>query len=126
MNLPKKNWLEWTVFGASVLLVAGVLAYLAYSSATQGDAPPDLVVQLGEPVQQSQHYSIPVAVSNQGDNPAEDVVVRITLDTGGEPEESEFSVSYLPGGGEGNGWATFTSDPRSGALSTRIVGYTSP
>ena len=95
MNLPKRTGRNGP-FGASLLLVAGVLAYLIIPAPLRA-MPAHLVVQLGEPVQQSQHFSIPVAVrANQGDSPAEDVVVRVTLDAGGEPEEAEFSVTYLP------------------------------
>lgn len=126
MNLPKKNWLEWLVFGGSIVLVACLLAYLAYAGVVGGDAPPDLVVELGEPVQQTQHFSVPIVVTNQGDIPAEDVVVQVTLDGSAAQEQAEFSVAYLPSGGAGAGWATFTSDPRSGTLAARIVGYTTP
>lgn len=126
MNLPKKNWLEWLVFGGSIVLVASLLAYLAYAGAAGGDAPPDLVVELGVPVQQTQYFSIPLAVTNQGDIPAEDVVVQVTLEGDAKQEQAEVSVTYLPSGGTGEGWATFTSDPRSGTLAARVVGYTTP
>ena len=126
MNLPKKNWLEWLVFGSSIVLVAGLLGYLGYASLVTGDAPPDLVVELGAPVRQTQHFSVPIAVTNQGDIPAEDVIVQLTLDTGATPEEAQFSVAYLPSDGTGAGWATFQSDPGQGKLTTRVVGYTIP
>lgn len=126
MNLPKKNWLEWLVFGGSIVLVGCLLAYLAYAGVSGGDAPPDLVVELGAPMQQTQHFSIPILVTNQGDIPAEDVVVQVTLDGSAKQEQAEFSVAYLPSGGSGAGWATFTSDPSSGTLVTRVVGYTTP
>lgn len=126
MNLPKKNWLEWLVFSGSIVLVTGLLGYLVYAGATGGDTPPDLVVELGAPVRQTQHFSVPIVVTNQGDIPAEDVVVQVTLDANAQQEQAEFSVSYLPSGGSGEGWATFVSDPRSGTLATRVVGYTTP
>ena len=42
MKKLEKNWLEWTVFGVGLALVAATLGYLAYNALTIGDAPPTL------------------------------------------------------------------------------------
>ena len=45
MNIPQKNWLEWTVFAVGLALVVSVLAYLVYDAVTLGDAPPMMAIQ---------------------------------------------------------------------------------
>ena len=71
MNLPRKNWLEWSVFAAGLLLVVCTLAYLAYDAITTGDAPPSMQVRLGTAEQRAGHFIIPVEVTNLGDQTAE-------------------------------------------------------
>ena len=46
MNLPKKNWLEWLVFGSSIVLVAGLLGFGGLASASAGVAQVLFVVFL--------------------------------------------------------------------------------
>ena len=124
----EKNWLEWLVFGVGLALVASALSYLIYAGATATDAPPDVVVQLGEPRRSAQGFLVPVKVHNRGDETAQGVTVEVVLEGGGaaEPERGEFSVAFLPRRATREGWVAFGTDPRAGRLTGRVLGYEKP
>jgi uncharacterized protein (TIGR02588 family) len=128
MNVPEKNWFEWAVFAIGLLLVIGVLAFLAYDGATLQDRPPAMEVRLGAAEQQADHFIIPVAVTNTGDQTAEGVLVEVTLDTGAEePEQSQFEIAFLPRRSTREGWVAFQTDPRTaGEITARVIGYEQP
>ena len=127
MKLPQKNWLEWSVFAVSLLLVVGVFAYLVYDAATLGDRPPSIEVQLGAPEQRADAYAVPVSVTNQGDQTAEGVIVEVVLERGAEQEQAQFEIAFVPRGSTRNGWVTFQTDPRSADQVTgRVLGFELP
>jgi uncharacterized protein (TIGR02588 family) len=127
MKLPQKNWLEWSVFAVSLLLVAGVIAYLAYDAATLGHTPPSMEVRLGAPEQRASAYAIPVSVTNQGDQTAEGVVVEVVLERGEQQEQAQFELAFVPRRSTRQGWVTFRTDPRSAdQVSGHVLGFESP
>ena len=125
MKLPQKNWLEWSVFAVSLVLVISTLGYLVYDALTLGDAPPNIAVTLGDPEQRGDVFVVPVAVTNHGDQTAESVLVEVALGEA-EQERGELEIAFLPRGATGEGWVTFQSDPRGGQLRGRVVGYERP
>ena len=127
MNRPKKNWLEWTVFALSALLIAAVISFLVYETATIGNAPPDIQVQIGAPEPRTGYFAVPIEVMNKGDHTAEGVHVEIVLKGGGGNEETgDFEIAFLPRRGSREAWVTFKSDPREGTLEARVLGYEKP
>lgn len=127
MNLPRKNWLEWLVFGLSALLVIGALGYLSYDAVTMGDAPAMLQLQVGDVVAQPDGFAVPVTVTNQGDQTAEDVQIEVVLMSGGtEIERGEFSVAFVPRGSQGQGWIVLRKNPVGGELTAKVLGYGQP
>lgn len=125
----KKNWLEWTVFAVGLLLTLGTVGVLVYELASQGDRmPPTIVVRLGASEKRADHYAVPVTVENKGDETAEGVHIQVTLDleSQGQPETADFNVQFLPGHGTWEGWVTFRSDPATGTLQARPLGYQKP
>jgi uncharacterized protein (TIGR02588 family) len=127
MKLPQKNWLEWSVFAVGLLLVAGVIGYLVYDAATLGDAPPSMVVRLGAPEQRSNMYAIPVAVTNQGDQTAEGVVVEVLLERGEEQEQAQFEIAFVPRRSTRTGWVVFRTDPRGAdQITGHVLGFEAP
>lgn len=125
----KKNWLEWGVFGVSLVLVLGTLAYLVYDATTMGDQPPLIEAQLGAPQQQAGEFAVPVTLINRGDQTAAGVMVEVTLegnDATTEIERGEFSVPFLPRGATREGRVSFRTDPRTGQLKARVLGYEQP
>lgn len=121
-----KNALEWTVFGGGLILVLATLGYLVREAFTTGSRPPELVVHLGVPRRVTEGFQVPVTVVNQGDRPAEDVSVMITLAPKGEREEAVLSIAFLPHQSKREGWVTFRGDPRAGDLQVGPVAYASP
>jgi uncharacterized protein (TIGR02588 family) len=128
MKKVKKNWMEWTVFGASLVLVFFTLAYLTYDAVTLGDAPPTMEVRTGTPLERPHNFILPVTVINHGDQTAEGVIVEVVLETNGEEKErAEFDIAFLPRRATREGWVTFQTDPRSaGQIRARVLGYEKP
>jgi uncharacterized protein (TIGR02588 family) len=126
MNIPQKNWLEWTIFAMSVVLVASVFAYLVYDALTLGDRPPTMAIEVGQPEQQGQHVIVPVTVINQGDQPAENVIVEVLFE-GEQEQQSQFEIPFLPRSAVGEGWASFqNSSGATGQFKARVIGYGKP
>ena len=126
MKKVQKNWVEWTVFAFSAVLIASVIGFLVYESAAIGDAPPDIQVQIGTPEPRTGYFAVPVEVLNKGDHTAEGVHIEMVLKGAGEEEAGDFEIQFLPRRGSREAWVTFKSDPRNGTLEARVLGYEKP
>ena len=125
MNVPQKNWLEWTVFAIGLALVASVLAYLVYDALTLGDTPPMMEVQVGRPEQQLEQIIVPVSVTNRGEQPAEGVMVEVVRE--GDQEQAQFQIAFLPRGATGEGWAAFEANADAPSqYKARVIGFEKP
>lgn len=121
-----KNWLEWSVFGVSAALIALVIGFLVFESATIGDALPDIEVRTGTPEARTGHFAVPLEVTNKGDQTAEGVHIEVVLRSGGKEERADLEIAFLPRRGSREAWVTFKADPRQGALEARVLGYEKP
>ena len=128
MKKLEKNWLEWIVFAASLVLVLSTLGYLVYDVATIGEVPPNIEVQLGQPQQQSNRFLVPLSVTNSGGETAEGVHIEVTLESGGKEQESaDFEIAFLPRNSTREGWVTFKTDPRTvEQMQARVLGFEKP
>lgn len=128
MKNLEKNWLEWLVFVASLVLVVSTLGYLIYDTATLKNAPPSIQFQLGKPQSQLNHFIVPVSVTNQGDETAEGVQVEVVLESDGkEQENAQFEIAFLPRHSTREGWVTFETDPRTvDQMKARVLGFEKP
>lgn len=128
MKNLEKNWLEWIVFAASLVLVMSTLGYLVYDGATLRDAPPRIEFHLGSPQRQLNHFIVNVSVTNRGDQTAEGVHIEVVLESGGKEQESaEFEIAFLPRHSTREGWVTFQTDPRTvEKMNARVLGYEKP
>jgi uncharacterized protein (TIGR02588 family) len=126
MNIPRKNWVEWAVFGAGAVIVLLVVGFLSYDMLMSGDAPAILMVELGTPVRAGDHYMVPVTVENRGDTSAENVSVEVTHTGEGEPVRSVVELAFVPRGSTGSGWVVFLTEPAPGALKARVLGFAEP
>src|SRR5690349_10633198 len=125
MNVPQKNWLEWTVFAIGLALVVSVLAYLAYDALTLGDTPPKMEVQVGQTMRQLEQDIVPIAVTNRGEQPAEGVIVEVVRD--GDQQQAQFEIAFLPRGATGEGWAAFQANSDTPSrYSARVIGFEKP
>jgi uncharacterized protein (TIGR02588 family) len=121
-----KNWLEWTVFGVSAALIALVIGFLIFESATIGDALPDIQVRTGTPEPRTGYFAVPLEVTNKGDQTAEGVHIEVVLRSGGQEENADLEIAFLPRRGAREAWVTFKTDPRQGTLEARVLGYEKP
>lgn len=127
MARVSKNWLEWTVFGISLVLVVATLGFLVRETIVESGGPPDVVVRLGAPRPARSGYLVPVEIGNAGGSTAEDVKVSIFLDLpGGRREEAELDIAFLPKDSKREGWVTFREDPRRGKLRLGTIAFETP
>ena len=122
----KKNRLEWTVFGVSLVLIVGVVALLVREQVTGGQRPPVIAVSAGDAVRSGDSFAVPLDVSNEGDTTAEDVRVEAVVTWGGGTERGEALLPFVPYQSHRRAWLTFTRDPRGGTMTTRVLGYREP
>ncbi len=122
----EKNWLEWVVFGVGLLLVCGVLGFLAYDGATTGGAPAEFRIETGRPERRGDGFHVPLRLTNVGGETAEGVHVEVVLEAAGRAERGEFVVAFLPRGGTREASVTFHTDPAGGSLRARVLGYEKP
>jgi uncharacterized protein (TIGR02588 family) len=128
MKTPAKNWLEWMVFGASAVLVAATVGYLAYDAATLGDGPPRVSVTTGRAVPAPGGFALGVTVRNDGDRTAEEVMVEVEIERAdGGTERASLLVPRLPRGARSDATVILRSDPRAArAVRARPVSYREP
>lgn len=128
MKKLEKNWLEWIVFAASLVLVLGTLGYLVYDVATIGETPPQIEFQLGQPQAQANRFLVPVKVINRGNETAQAVQVEVTLESGGEEQESaQFELAFLPRHSTREAWVTFKTNPKTvEQMQARVLGFEKP
>lgn len=127
MKKSEKNLLEWVVFGIGLILTLGVVGSLVWDAASGGRRPPDPRVELGAPQPRGQGWSVPVTVRNVGEETAEGVQVLVVLELpGGEREEAELEMPFVPRRSKREGWVHFVHPPASGRLSGRVTGYEQP
>ena len=122
----EKNWLEWAVFGLGLALVCGVLGFLAYDGATTSNAPAEFRIELGRAEQRADGFHVPVRLTNSGGETAEGVHVEVVLEAAGREERGEFVVAFLPRGGTREASVTFHTDPATGSMRARVLGYEKP
>ncbi|HEY9851815.1 MAG TPA: hypothetical protein V6D28_20250 [Leptolyngbyaceae cyanobacterium] len=128
MTKLQKNWLEWLIFAIGFILLVSTFGYLVYDAATIHEAPPQIVVTLGKAKQGIQNFIVPVSVTNQGDQTAEDVQIEVVLEKSDRQEElASFQIAFLPRRAIRKGWVTFETDPQTAKrMKARAVGYQKP
>ena len=123
----QKNWIEWLVFVLGLILVAGVLGFLAISSLSMGNAPPDLKIHLSPAQAEGKYFRVPVKIKNNGDQTAEGVQIEVVFNEGKANEETAtFEAAFLPRHSSREGAVIFKTDPRTGTLEARVLGYEKP
>jgi uncharacterized protein (TIGR02588 family) len=129
---PRKNWLEWTVFAAGLLLLLATTGYLGYQALMYGDRPAELTVSLGEPWASDPDFParvvVPVTVHNEGGHTAAEVTVEISLLRGGdEPiERRQLTFAFVPHMSSRAGALTFEHRPDRDELRAEVLGYLEP
>lgn len=129
-ELPEeeKNFLEWTVFSLSVLLVIGILGYLIYQSSIYEPGSPDLVVTYEKDPSPHAPYRFHLFVKNDGQETAEEVNIEmVLLKNGEELEMGTIQIPYSPKESTREGWINFSINPANAdSLYTRVVSFKKP
>ena len=116
---------EWITLLISGLIIAAVVAAVAYFSFTRGDRPPTFQadVQTAETHTGSDQFYLPVTVTNTGDEPAQDVRVRVELRSGGVTETATFTLELLAAGASDEGVVVFMRDPSTGEVGAVVESF---
>lgn len=129
MTIPKKNWLEWTVFAGGLLLLLAVSGYLLYEALTIADKPAALSVSFGEAVAAGDphHFTVPISIRNDGGQTAAEVDVEVVLLEGDrQVERRELTFDFVPHMSSRSGALTFDAAPSPGQLRARVLTYVEP
>ena len=124
----KRNWLEWAVFGLSLLLVLTILAYLVYKTSIHETSSPDLYITYKHDPSPNSPFRYHVAVHNNGGETAEGVKIELALWQGGkEMEKSAMEIPFSPQKSMREGWVSFSEDPeKADSVVARVVSYKRP
>jgi uncharacterized protein (TIGR02588 family) len=116
---------EWVTLVLSSLLIAGVSVAVAYFTITSGDAPPSFTTepQPAETRGNTEEFYLPVTVTNTGDEPAQEIQVRVELQSGDQTETAVFTIDLLAAGESEEGTAVFQSDPSQGAIQAVVESF---
>jgi uncharacterized protein (TIGR02588 family) len=127
-NDGKKNILEWTIFGISLLLIIAVLCFLVYETATHKPSPPDVLVTYTPSPSENTPYRYHLTIENTGDETAEDVIIELVLRSGGQAiEKSEVQLPFLPQGSKKESWVSFINDPATAdSVLAKVVSFKRP
>ncbi len=133
MTAPRKNWLEWTVFAAGLLLLIATTGYLGYQALVRGHQPAALRVTLGEPWTPDDDHPgrvvVPVTIHNDGGHTAAEVTVEISVVREGidRPlERRELTFTFVPRMSSRAGALTFEHRPGREDLRAQVLGYLEP
>ena len=123
----RSNWLEWSVLVVSVVVVVGIVGFLAVDGIVDEGRPPDPAVTLRgeEGYAGTNGWFVPATVSNGGDTAAVAVVLRASATVEGVEEEREITVDYLPAGTDVEVTFSFSAEP-DGAVTGEPIGFRLP
>jgi uncharacterized protein (TIGR02588 family) len=127
-NKIQKNFLEWTIFAFSLLLIVGIFIYLTIEVVRYEPLSPDLNVSYVLDPTDNTPYRYHFTVNNSGGETAEDVKIKATLEESGKViEEVEVDIAFLPRRSRREGWIVFQENPaRVDSVRIRVTGFKRP
>ncbi|GHA55114.1 hypothetical protein [Pontibacter akesuensis] len=124
----QKNWLEWVVFGVSLVLVLSIVTYLGYQAYIHKPVTPKLTAEKFHDPSDNAPNRYRIVLHNKGGETAEEVKVEVRLLRNGEVlEESELGFPFAPQESQREGWVNFRSntEPQDSVL-VHVVSYKKP
>ena len=121
-----KNFLEWTVFGLSGIIVLGVLGSLTHAALRVDGSPALLRAVVDMPTQENGWIRVPVRVTNVGQGVATNVQVQVTAGSGENQREGGFTIDFIPRNGMRKGSVVFKGAEMPQDLKCEVLGYTEP
>ena len=126
---PRRTRAEWTGLIISVGIVLALVGLVTYQALAGADRPAVLEVRprLEAVWREAALSYLPVEVANLGDLTAEDILVRLSLASDDDEQESaEFTIRFLAGGASEEGVVVFRGDPARGRLTIEALSYVKP
>lgn len=124
---PPPTWLSWSIRGASLVLIVGLLGYFSFM-ATQPDTRPTItfVVEKFDIEQRGTGWAVPVRVKNTGSMSVHALKVKGALtQVPGEPEETA-DIPLLGPREEVSVTLWFDEDPRRKRVEMSVGSYLLP
>jgi uncharacterized protein (TIGR02588 family) len=123
-----KNWLEWSVFGLSFILVLALLSYLIYHVFTEEPSTPELQVEAVADPSELSPFRYNVTIYNRGGTTAEEVLIELALEKNGVAiETADLQLPFAPQESKREAWVSFSKDPaQADTLVARVVSYKKP
>ena len=123
----RRNWVEWVALVISVAAIVAVMGFLVVDGFLDTDRPPEprVVLQRGAAYGTTTGWIVPATVTNDGDRPAEELVLRATATVEGSEEESEVTIDYLPPETDVEVSFGFSAEPE-GEVTVTIVSFRLP
>lgn len=124
----KKNFLEWTVFYISLLLVLSTVIFLAYQVYNEKEESPDIQAEYYSDPSEHNPYRYRVILYNRGGQTAETVTVEVAVKKGGKDvEKAELQIPFVPKESKREGWVNFSEDPsKADTVEARVLSYKKP
>lgn len=123
----RKNALEWTVFGVSLVIFVAIVGFLVVDAISGGAGAPQVEIHAGEPKPQGDRWAIPLTITNRGDKTAEGVQFEVALlKDGADVEVAEVSVAFLPRKSDRKASVLFRADPRDLQIVPRAISFEQP
>jgi uncharacterized protein (TIGR02588 family) len=123
----RKNWVEWGALGISVVAIAAVVGFLVFDGLSNRGtrAMPSVELDMAGGYATEIGYVVPATVRNDGDAPAERVVLSASARVDGEQQVSSFEIDFLPSRSEVEVYFGFAAEPE-GEIAVRVVAFGVP
>ncbi len=114
---------ELVTYAVSLIVLVIMIGGLSALWLSGSNEPPSFGVQskLGDIEQRGEAYYLPIAVTNHGDQSAQEVAVDVTFGK----ETRSITLALIPGGATRSGTVVFTDDPTAGEVTTEVVSFIS-
>jgi uncharacterized protein (TIGR02588 family) len=123
---PASPW-EWAVAALGLLLIVGVIGYMAYYAVTAQPGPPRIIAVRESIEPNGEGYLVTVRIANHGTSTAAALQIEgKLLEAGRTVETSEATIDYVPRRSERKAGLMFSRDPARYRLVIRPMGYTEP
>ncbi|HEX7030261.1 MAG TPA: TIGR02588 family protein [Gammaproteobacteria bacterium] len=118
---------ERVVAALSVLMVAGLLAYLFHQVIAGDGLPPDIVVEIVEIRDSGEDWLVVFEARNRGGETASGVSISGELSRFGiVVESSQVTLDYVPARSSRRGGLFFRRNPEEASLAVFASGYAEP
>ncbi|GAB3818685.1 hypothetical protein [Pontibacter rugosus] len=124
----QKNWLEWTIFGFSLVLVLSILLYLVVQAYTHGPVTPKLIADHYLDASEHAPNRYRIVLRNLGGETAEQVKLTVRcIQNDRVMEEAELEFPFAPQESQREGWVSFRGNPNPGdSIEVHVVSYKKP